>query len=110
MKDSISPAELDRLLVSGAVVSVFDVRREKDRVDVGYPIQGAEWRNPDQIVDWCREIGNADEVIVYCVHGHHVSQSTRDTLREQGVNARIIKGGIEAWCSYARGKEENSSR
>lgn len=108
MKDSILPADLDRLLVSGANVSIFDVRREEDRMDVEYPIQGAEWRNPDKIVEWYPDIGNVDEVIVYCVHGHHVSQSTRDTLRDQGVNARIIEGGIEAWRDYARGKERIS--
>ena len=110
MKDSILPADLDRLLLGGANVSIFDVRREEDRVDVEYPIQNAEWRNPNQVAEWCRDVGNVDEVIVYCVHGHHVSQSTRDVLREEGVNARIIEGGIEAWCGYARDKERNPSK
>jgi len=104
MKDSILPANLDRLLASGANVQVFDVRREEDRVDVAYPIQTAQWRNPEHVIEWSQVIGNVDEVIVYCVHGHHVSQLTRDALREQGIKARIIEGGIEAWCDYAKEK------
>ena len=107
MTNSILPADLDQLLVTGANVGVFDVRREEDRVDVTYPIRGAEWRNPEKVTEWCRNIGNVDEVIVFCVHGHHVSQSTRDTLRQQGIRARIIEGGIEAWCDYARNKENS---
>lgn len=107
MKDSILPTELDQLLVSGANVGVFDVRREEDRSDIAYPIQNAKWRSPEKVVEWHRDVGNVDEVIVYCVHGHHVSQSTRDTLRELGVKSRIVEGGIVAWCDYARDKEVN---
>lgn len=104
MKDSILPADLDRLLEGAAHVRVFDVRREIDRVDVEHPIPSAEWRDPEQIAEWSQTIGGTDEVIVYCVHGHHVSQSTRDALRERGVKARILEGGIEAWCDYCKQK------
>ena len=105
MTDSILPADLDQLLGSGAAVRVFDVRRESDRVQVEYPIPGAEWRDPERVAQWCGDIGNTEEVIVYCVHGHHVSQSTRDALRRGGNRARIIAGGIEAWCAYAKGNQ-----
>jgi len=106
MTDSISPADLDRLLDGGANVRVLDVRREADRVEVEHPVPSAEWRNPDQVAEWGREITDADEVIVYCVHGHHVSQSTRQALRDQGLAARILAGGIEAWCQYVKGQGE----
>ena len=105
MTNSILPADLDRLLQSGANVGVLDVRREEDRGAIEYPISGAEWRNPEEIADWYRSIGNVEEIIVYCVHGHHVSQSTRDALRQLGIKSRIIEGGIEAWCDYMRQKE-----
>ena len=109
MKDAILPADLDRLLASEAKVQVFDVRLEKDRVRVKYPIPGAKWRNPEQVVEWGQSVDDVDEVIVYCVHGHHVSQSTRNALRQQGIKARIIEGGIEAWCNYAEDKTRNNS-
>ena len=110
MNDSISPADLDRLLDGGANMRVFDVRLEKDRTDVEYPIPGAEWRDPDRVADWSRDIQAGDDVVVFCVHGHQVSQSTRDALRERGIiGARIVAGGIAAWCDYAkRGRQPAS--
>ncbi len=109
MNDSILPADLDRLLEDGANVRVFDVRLEKDRVDVDYPIPTAEWRNPEQVTEWSRDIGDVDEVIVYCVRGHHVSQSARDALRERGMKARFVEGGIESWCNYAKKKNPTAA-
>lgn len=101
MKDAILPADLDHLLSSGAGVQVFDVRRKEDRVNIAYPILSAQWRDPEEVEIWGQEIDDVDEVIVYCVHGHHVSQSTRDALRRRGLNVRILEGGITAWCDYA---------
>lgn len=102
MTDSISPAELSRLLDKKANIKVFDVRLEEDYVEVTYPVPTAEWRNPREVTQWGQQIGAVDEVIVYCVHGHHVSQSTRDALRQQGIKARILEGGIEAWQAFVK--------
>jgi hypothetical protein len=35
--------------------------------------------------------------VVYCVHGHQVSQSAAALLRSLGVRARYLEGGIEAY-------------
>lgn len=107
MKDSISAPQLKQLIEGGANIRVFDVRLEEDRVDVEHPVPTAEWRNPEQVSEWCKKIDQVDEVIVYCVHGHHVSQSTRNALRDQNIKARIVEGGIEGWCEYIRGLGEN---
>lgn len=102
MKDAVSPAELERLLEQGADVKVLDVRRRDDRVDLAYPIPGAEWRDPERIAEWSKDLSNLGEVIVCCVHGHNVSKNARDFLREQALNARILDGGIEAWQTFSK--------
>ena len=102
MKDAVSPAELEGLLNQGADIKVLDVRRRQHRVDVEHPIPGAEWQDPEQIADWSKELGEHGEVIVYCVHGHNVSQGARDFLRGQGLRARIVEGGIEAWQAFSK--------
>ena len=84
MADSISPADLEHLLDEGANIKVLDVRLRQDRVDVDSPILTADWRS-EKVAKWCDEFEDADEMIVFCVHGHHVSQSTRDALRACGV-------------------------
>ena len=101
MKDAISPAELEDLLDQDADVKVLDVRRREHRVDVEHPIPGAEWKDPEKIDEWSKDLGAHGEVIVFCVYGHNVSQDARDFLREQGLRARIVDGGIEAWQAFS---------
>ena len=36
-------------------------------------------------------------IVVYCVHGHEVSQSAARTLRDLGFKAQYLEGGIATW-------------
>jgi len=40
--------------------------------------------------------------VVYCVYGHEVGRATALRLRAQGVNARFLRGGIDAWQAAGR--------
>ena len=103
MNDTITPAELARLLGADNHVKVLDVRRRDDRVEVEHPIPGAEWRDPERIAEWAGELQRDAEVIVYCVHGLSVGKGARDYLRGQGMQARSLEGGIEAWQAFSKG-------
>jgi rhodanese-related sulfurtransferase len=35
------------------------------------------------------------EIVTYCVYGHHVSKGAADKLRAAGLNARALAGGFE---------------
>ena len=37
------------------------------------------------------------EIVVYCVYGHEVGRATALRLRAQGIKARFLRGGIDAW-------------
>ena len=102
MKDAVSPAELERLLDGDADIKVLDVRRREDRVEVEHPIPGAEWKDPERIAEWSRDLEPDSEVIVYCVKGLNVCQNARDFLRERGLRACIVEGGIRAWESFIK--------
>ena len=92
-----NPDEVQR---AGAVMRI-DVRR-KGAFDAGKDmIASAVWRDPEQVDDWAREL-SGKEVVVYCVYGHEVSQSTAARLRDAGVAARYLVGGIEAWKADGR--------
>lgn len=82
-------------------VKRIDVRR-KGAYDAGPDaIEGAVWRDPERVDEWASELAGA-EVVVYCVYGHEVGQSTAARLRDAGVAARYLVGGIEAWKSGKR--------
>jgi Fe-Mn family superoxide dismutase len=102
MKDSVTPAELDELLKRKTGIKVLDVRRRDDRVDVEHPIPDAEWRDPERIAEWSKEVGGDAEVVVFCVKGHSVCQDARDFLRKQGIRAKSLDGGIEAWQAFSK--------
>ena len=60
-------------------------------------LPGAVWRDHRDAGSWGRAIADGGVVIVYCVHGHQVSQSAAALMRGQGVGALYLAGGIEAY-------------
>ena len=43
------------------------------------------------------ELDPTAPAVLYCVHGHEVSQGAAAILRRQGYDVRVLEGGIEAW-------------
>jgi Fe-Mn family superoxide dismutase len=81
--------------VSGALL--FDVRRAGVFEKASSMIPGARWCDPAAVGEWAAELPKDREVIVYCVYGHEVGRSTAMRLRAAGLNARYLRGGIDAW-------------
>lgn len=76
---------------------VFDVRREADYAASHETLPGAMWKNPDKIDVWVNALPRTLDVVIYCVRGGSVSNSVVDRLQAEGVKARYIEGGIEAY-------------
>jgi rhodanese-related sulfurtransferase len=88
----ISPAALRQSLASAEPPLVIDVRREERFRESPYVIKGALRRDPARIEDWKHSLPAAASVVVYCVHGHEVSQNAATAL-----GAQYLEGGIEHW-------------
>ena len=80
-----------------AVVKRIDVRRKGAYDAAPEVIEGAVWRDPERVDEWAGELAGSEEVVVYCVYGHEVGQSTAARLRDAGITARYLAGGIEDW-------------
>jgi rhodanese-related sulfurtransferase len=91
---SISTAALRSSLGRAGSPLILDVRREPAYRESARMIASALR---------CEEIMNRiDEwrdktVVVYCKAGHEVGQEAATKLREHGINAHYLQGGIEAW-------------
>src|SRR5262249_14394145 len=48
--------------------------------------------------EWCHKLRPDRSVVVYCVHGHEVSQQTAVALGGAGVDVRYLEGGIAGWA------------
>ena len=93
----IEAAELARHIGTARAPAVLDVRRPaaieaSDRV-----IAGARWRAHFAVQSWAAELDPENEVIIYCVHGHNVSQSAAALLRSYGFRARALRDGMEGY-------------
>ena len=97
MDASITPAALQQALRSSNPPLVVDVRKKPAFLAAPDMIRGALRRDPTETADWARTLPASSAVLVYCVHGHEVSQNTAKSLRQNGIQASFLEGGIEGW-------------
>ncbi len=97
MNRTIEPAELNRLLQQGHDIQILDVRTKADFDVDPKMLPAARWHDPTTVSEWSSVLLKNTKIVVYCVHGHAVSDGVVDHLREQGLDACLIEGGIEAW-------------
>ena len=82
---------------SSMTFSLLDVRRARARAAAAYAIPGANWYDPASWLDWKDQVATAKPAVLYCVHGHEISQGLAAALCAMGVDARYLLGGIETW-------------
>jgi len=92
MDASISAATLRQSLGSSEPPLVIDVRRNERFKESPYLLKGALRRDPERVLEWKKSLPRSASVVVYCVHGHEVSQNVAKAL-----GARYLEGGIEHW-------------
>lgn len=76
---------------------LIDVRREGRRKEEGVEIADSEWLDPALWLEWKDAIPTTRPVVLYCAHGHELSQGLSAALRAMGIDARYLLGGIAAW-------------
>jgi rhodanese-related sulfurtransferase len=90
--DAIRPAALRQAIGSDQPLLVIDVRRNERFREASDVIHGALRRDPERVEEWAKTLPSSAAVVVYCVHGHEVSQAVAKSL-----GAKYLVGGIEAW-------------
>jgi len=83
---------------------VIDVRKSPAFNAASEMIAGALRRDPAHVDAWASELPQASTVVVYCVHGHEVSQGVAQKLRDAGISARYLADGIEEGWKQAGGE------
>jgi rhodanese-related sulfurtransferase len=93
----VSVDELKARIGTRTAPLIFDVCRAKAYAEEENLIPGARWREHTTATEWAAALPDGAEIVTYCVHGHNVSQLATAKLREKGIRARTLVGGIEAW-------------
>jgi len=94
---SISTTQLNQLLQSANSPVIVDVRKKPAFDKNPDTLPGATWHNHEKVAVWSKDLQLAPRIVVYCVHGHEVSQNVCGTLRDLGFDACFLEGGINAW-------------
>src|SRR5437867_283487 len=97
---SISPRDLYGQICTATSPLVIDVRRAAGFDTDDRMIVGALRRPPETVDEWRGELAAGRPVVVYCMHGHEVSQNAAAALRASGVAARYLEGGIAGWVEH----------
>ena len=93
---SLDCHSLYETLGSAAAPLLFDVRREAAFQADSTLIAGAV-RPASDIAGFTARHAAGRKVVVYCVHGHEVSQEAARSLAAAGHESAVLEGGIEAW-------------
>ncbi len=93
----ISVNELRARIATADAPIIYDVCRAQKYGTFDRAIPTARWRDNAHIQQWAAAIPYGSSVVVSCAHGHNMSQGAAAFLREKGVDARALAGGITAW-------------
>lgn len=98
MSKSITARELSNLSGTSVWPMVVASTRCLKFEEEGRAIAGSVWRDHMQTEIWGADLARLGKpIIVYCLHGHNVSQLAVARLRSQGIDARYLEGGIDAY-------------
>jgi rhodanese-related sulfurtransferase len=91
---------------AGFPFKLLDVRRAQARAADGTDIEGGLWFDPALWLDWKDQVQElvpkGAPVVIYCAHGHEISQGLTAALRAMEIDARHLVGGITAWKGAAQ--------
>lgn len=92
---SLAAAEAVRR-ASAAEALLVDLRKPAAVAASGHLVRGAERRDPFAFSHDDPLMAEPRPLIVFCVHGHEVSQFACALLLLHGRDARYVRGGFEA--------------
>ena len=95
---SLSPQDLYGAIGVGRAPLVLDVRRAAGFDADETMLVGALRRDPSTVKSRRNALPKNRKVVVYCTHGNGVSQGVAKELRDVGIDASYLEGGIAGWA------------
>lgn len=93
----ISPQAARQRLESEPDLLVIDARLADDAAMVPVGLRGARRAPPDRVAAVAASLPKGAQALVYCAWGFEIGGDCAARLRERGIDAVAIAGGIGAW-------------
>jgi rhodanese-related sulfurtransferase len=94
-----SPQKLIPLIGTDRCPLFVDVRRQAAFQASPIRVAGALWRDHMKTDEWLPLMPARRPLVVYCTHGHNVSEIAAARLAAAGADTAMLEGGIEAWVA-----------
>ncbi len=94
--NTITPAQLARLIGLPDAPTLLDVRLPEDHADDPHQLPGSTWL-PHHLVESRVPTLQGQRAVVICKRGRKLSEGAAALLRQGGIGAEVLEGGITAW-------------
>jgi rhodanese-related sulfurtransferase len=101
------PVPREEVLADQENLTLLDVRRAGAYEASKSVITGATWRDPEKVAEWSSSLRDKP-VVVYCVYGHEVGQSTAAILRTRVSKLASWSAGFTTGPQQADHFKKNS--
>ncbi len=97
--DGVPIVDIDtaRVLVADPDVAVIDARMDDDYALQHTILPGARHFAPEKLDALATAVPKGGKALVYCAYGFEIGRNAAQRLRQQGVDAVVVRGGIAAW-------------
>ena len=96
-----SAADLYARLGNASAPVLLDVRRQDAFAADDRLIVGAIHRAPADVEHWRLDLPAGRRVVAYCADAGTASRSVASALRDAGIDATYLEGGISGWKNLA---------
>jgi Fe-Mn family superoxide dismutase len=94
---TVSTPDARKMLEADPDLIVIDARLEADATTVPVRLRGARRAPPDKVDEVAASLPAGAKVLVYCAWGFEIGGDAAARLRERGIDAVAVDGGIGAW-------------
>jgi Fe-Mn family superoxide dismutase len=94
---TVTTPEARKMLEADPDLIVIDARLADDAASVPVRLRGARRAPPDKVEEVVASLPKGAKALVYCAWGFEIGGNCAAKLRERGLDAVAVAGGIGAW-------------
>jgi Fe-Mn family superoxide dismutase len=93
----VDPPTAAAMLAANPDMLVIDARLAADATIIPFRLKGAQRMPPDQVAAAVKALPKGRKALVYCAWGFEIGGDCAQALRDTGIDAVAVTGGIGAW-------------
>jgi Fe-Mn family superoxide dismutase len=94
---TVTTPDAQKMLEADPDLIVIDARLADDAASVPVRLRGARRAPPDKVDEIAAALPRGAKALVYCAWGFEIGGNCAAKLRERGIDAVAVAGGIGAW-------------